>query len=88
MHEGDGSDGGDSRQPAGEVPAWESCGKVIRQERQEYQEFVVSLAFGGHLLGAMWDVGSVNDRLDGEGSRMRGPGNGWMSSWLDGRRIA
>lgn len=40
LHQG--GEGGDTRQPEGEVPAWESCGKVIRQERQEYQEFVVS----------------------------------------------
>jgi hypothetical protein len=30
------------KQPAGEVPAWEACGRVVRKERQDYFEFVVS----------------------------------------------
>jgi hypothetical protein len=25
----------------GEVPAWEACGKVVKQERQDFYEFVV-----------------------------------------------
>jgi hypothetical protein len=28
--------------PAGEVPAWEACGKVVKKERSDFYEFVVS----------------------------------------------
>ena len=30
-------------QPAGEIPAWEACGKVVKKERQDFWEFVVRL---------------------------------------------
>jgi hypothetical protein len=33
----------DPRKPdKGEVPAWEACGKVVRKEKQDFYEFVVS----------------------------------------------
>ena len=31
---------------AGEVPAWEACGRVVKKERQDFWEFVVSSALG------------------------------------------
>lgn len=32
----------DDPNPPGEIPAWESCGKVLKLEQREYYEFVVS----------------------------------------------
>ncbi|KAK1921614.1 hypothetical protein DB88DRAFT_498582 [Papiliotrema laurentii] len=46
---------GSTKQPTGEVPAWESCGRVIRQEREDFWEFVTAnLLFLIVALTILW----------------------------------
>lgn len=33
---------GSEKEPPGEVPAWEACGKVVKKEERDYYEFIVS----------------------------------------------
>ena len=46
---------GEVRLHAGEVPAWEACGKVIEDEKRDYWEFIVSILKSDHikLIGVM-----------------------------------
>ncbi|KAI9636361.1 uncharacterized protein MKK02DRAFT_45068 [Dioszegia hungarica] len=39
---GAGAGTGAGKDGAGEIPAWEACGKVVKKERQDFWEFVVS----------------------------------------------
>ncbi|EIW71227.1 hypothetical protein TREMEDRAFT_27464 [Tremella mesenterica DSM 1558] len=45
----------DGSQPAGEVPAWEACGKVVKKEQRDFWEFVTTnLLFLIVALTILW----------------------------------
>jgi len=70
------------RQPKGEVPAWEACGKVIKKERQDFWEFVTAnLLFLIVALTVLWARTSAlaSAQYRQLAARIGIPGGGWRA---------
>ncbi|WVR04657.1 hypothetical protein IAU60_001668 [Kwoniella sp. DSM 27419] len=74
------ADGASKGEHVGEVPAWESCGKVIKKERQDFWEFVTAnLLFLIVAMTILWARTSAlaTAQYRQLAARIGIPGSGW-----------